>query len=125
MKYFFLLLFVYIVCFGFSCHFTCSYILYPFLLMFPVTEMAELVGIPEAEMRSMAAFYRKRYASLLHTILGTYVILLIWNVYLLHTLETCSVELSFFTTAIMVALGAYYAYKAACFRKSCQHSSLL
>ena len=125
MKYFILLLFIYIICFGFSCHFTFSYFIYPFLLMFPITRMAELIGISEAEMRSMPTFFGKQYAALLHTILGTYTILIMWNVYLLHTLETCSVEISLFTTTIMIGLGAFYAWRVVWFKKVCQLSNVL
>ncbi len=111
---FVVLLMLYIVLFSLQCHFTLSYGIFPFLLMFPVTEMLELRSIQSKEMRSsltdLHTHFHYRYVALGRVIAGTYTILACWIVYLLHTLETCSVELACFTALIMAALGATYGF---------------
>lgn len=122
MKIFFILLAVYAITFMavLRCHLTIAYVAFPFLLMLPLTEMAQIAAVQRKEMRrsltDMHTHFHKRYASLFRTIVGTYVVLGAWCLYLLLTLETCSVELSVGTLGVMVVLTAWYAWGYAQFR---------
>ena len=120
MKIFFVLLILYTICFVTQCHFTISYLVFPFLLMLPMTEMLELHRIQKSELRSsltdLHTHFHKRYTNLGRTIVGTYTILTVWMIYLLRTLETCSVEMSLFTVALMALLGAWYGIRYLQFR---------
>ncbi len=65
---FLVLLVLYVMIFSFQCHFTFSYFVFPFLLMYPVTEMFELCSIQRRELRSsltdLHTHFHHRYESL-------------------------------------------------------------
>lgn len=122
MKVFFVLLLLYMLCFSLHCHFTISYGVFPFLLMFPAAELIDLSAVQRREMRSsltdLHTHFGRRHAALRHTMIGTFVIVGGWIMYLLHTLETCSVELSMFTAALMAAIALGYIVVYVRFRRT-------
>lgn len=109
------LLFVYVLVFPLclQCHLTFSYVAFPFLLFFPAAETLDLWTTQQRELRSsltdLRTHFGRRYAALGRTFIGTYTILTVWLIYLMYTLETCSLELAGYTTLLALFLLAFYA----------------
>ena len=108
------LLFVYVVVFplALACHLTTAYVAFPFLLLIPAAETADLWLTQQRELRSsltdLRTHFYYRYKTLGRTFVGTYAVLAVWLLYLAHTLETCSLELALFTAVLATFLLACY-----------------